>query len=596
MIASVENHSNRRYADYNAYSNMAYNTNKPFSMVYKELRLPTNHYQHQRYAPESLIDYSGGVSLRNMEGSGGVLGDRFHSSVLREDIGVPALSRVDSLRRPTGYGYTGGMNCSSHRDMSCMSGCGDCSCSDSDEEDDRMVGCSKPVAEMAAEMKSMIDKYEAKQPEHMKTTSFSKPKKMTKAEVAEASKHFSSILAKKESGAGVPKYMPSTGEHHEGFSLGAGKRKPSAWIQHVKAFASKHGMKYGDALKSPECKASYKKMKGGFLPLLASVAAPYAIKGAVSGFKALYNKIRGKKKAKAPAPPAKAPVVPPPAPLATPAPSLGSGHSMLPTNINPPPHGISGRGRGKKPSKAFMKALCKHSGKSEAELKDSPELKEAHEKYMELTSGMSGKGVGTSKIIKYVLKGLATMPFNAIKLGIQKLLSKGGEFDDDVNPMLPKSQLFSEKRTKKGGSVLGGPSNDVVNGSKITGGRVVGVVHPKYMKPIGEKYEGATLGAGRKAKKTGSALFKTQAVLPLDVKSGIPPTEAQVEELQKFKEIEGNGKKGGKLKTLLHSSSFSGGAKRKPSAWIQHVKDYASKHGMKYGDALKSAKASYKKA
>ncbi len=38
-----------------------------------------------------------------------------------------------------------------------------------------------------------------------------------------------------------------------------GKRPPSKWILHVKAFCKKTGMKYPDALKSKECKAGYKK-------------------------------------------------------------------------------------------------------------------------------------------------------------------------------------------------------------------------------------------------------------------------------------------------------------------------------------------------
>ena len=41
----------------------------------------------------------------------------------------------------------------------------------------------------------------------------------------------------------------------------------SAWISHVKAFAVQHKMKYGDALKNPECKSSYHSgnRKGGRL-------------------------------------------------------------------------------------------------------------------------------------------------------------------------------------------------------------------------------------------------------------------------------------------------------------------------------------------
>lgn len=34
------------------------------------------------------------------------------------------------------------------------------------------------------------------------------------------------------------------------------------WIEHVKAFADKKGMKYNEALKHPDCKASYKSGAG----------------------------------------------------------------------------------------------------------------------------------------------------------------------------------------------------------------------------------------------------------------------------------------------------------------------------------------------
>jgi hypothetical protein len=33
------------------------------------------------------------------------------------------------------------------------------------------------------------------------------------------------------------------------------------WVMHVKAYARSHGMNYAQAMKSPACKASYKKMK-----------------------------------------------------------------------------------------------------------------------------------------------------------------------------------------------------------------------------------------------------------------------------------------------------------------------------------------------
>ena len=40
----------------------------------------------------------------------------------------------------------------------------------------------------------------------------------------------------------------------------------NAWITHVKQFASKHHLKYGDALKHPQCKTTYHKIKGGMIP------------------------------------------------------------------------------------------------------------------------------------------------------------------------------------------------------------------------------------------------------------------------------------------------------------------------------------------
>lgn len=42
---------------------------------------------------------------------------------------------------------------------------------------------------------------------------------------------------------------------------------PSKWINHVKEYASKNNLKYRDALKDPECSASYKSGKGLEPPL-----------------------------------------------------------------------------------------------------------------------------------------------------------------------------------------------------------------------------------------------------------------------------------------------------------------------------------------
>ena len=49
--------------------------------------------------------------------------------------------------------------------------------------------------------------------------------------------------------------------HQAGHDVKKSKRPYSSWIQHVKTFASKNNMKYGDALKNAQCKSSYHKSK-----------------------------------------------------------------------------------------------------------------------------------------------------------------------------------------------------------------------------------------------------------------------------------------------------------------------------------------------
>jgi hypothetical protein len=55
------------------------------------------------------------------------------------------------------------------------------------------------------------------------------------------------------------KKIPSTFVNTETPKLFGLGKKSSSWIEHVKKFAKKHNMKYPDALKHPDCKASYKK-------------------------------------------------------------------------------------------------------------------------------------------------------------------------------------------------------------------------------------------------------------------------------------------------------------------------------------------------
>ena len=57
---------------------------------------------------------------------------------------------------------------------------------------------------------------------------------------------------------------------------GGAKRAPSKWVMHCKQFAKDHKMKYGEAMKSAECKASYKKMGSGVSEAMAVDPLPQA--------------------------------------------------------------------------------------------------------------------------------------------------------------------------------------------------------------------------------------------------------------------------------------------------------------------------------
>jgi len=54
---------------------------------------------------------------------------------------------------------------------------------------------------------------------------------------------------------------PKKGKGVSGAGVSGGAKKSSSWIEHVKMFAKKHNMKYGDALSDPKCSASYKAKK-----------------------------------------------------------------------------------------------------------------------------------------------------------------------------------------------------------------------------------------------------------------------------------------------------------------------------------------------
>ncbi len=510
MIAKIENRANEDYAEHNAYSNQMYNTNRPFSEVYAEVKLPERPFLA---SAQRLSNHDGGITGVNGEGycGGAYISHQMRHSRLGEDTRRPLFSAESASEAEE-----------SESDEE-QEGAGGCYSDEEEETENRIIGMAEPmkcmpVKELVKEHKGLVKVLEDKSPKHMalmkkeaskqkkELKSYEKklkgegdkrqrspspppPSKMKKTVHKDASNpkppaKTTDELADMMSKTKITK-RPSSG------SGASGGRKPSKWIEFVKKWAVENKMKYGDALRSPKLKADYAKHKTGgfaFLPILASALAPLAVKGV----KSLVNKIRG-----------------------------------------------------------------------------------------------------------------------------------NGE-------------------NKSGGSVMGGPANDPVNRGKITGlgKKKGGKIAPdaNFYPPTGNYHEGASLGAGKKkgcgvegdikelmvaskkgrgkAKKTGASLFLTPSVQPTDVKA-TPTVEDNIANLDEYVPVAGNGKrkrrtkkqmaeakeakeamkeekKGGMLKSEMPGSSFSGGAK-KSSAWIDHVKAYAKKHKVKFGEALKLAGATYKK-
>lgn len=490
MIARNQERTNMRYADMNAYSNEMYNTNMPFSEVYRELRLPVRPVRPQRAL---ISNYAGGITNRNMEGCGGVLMGMMRPAVLSEDVRPVGMGFADILRPPKRMGKG---SCCMHSRCNCMEGG-----MDREEEMKGMEGMEDDDEEEDDELAGIADM-------------------VTRLPVRFAS--------------------PA--------------RRPAS---------------VAPVSPAPRIRSA---------PASAPLPKPQA------------SRNRGaKRKAKAQTP----------TPTPSPSPSPSAMESAFPSS--PPPkdkrmEGPKKNGKGKvvKHSKAkhlkeFIAEMSTKTGRKPAELKkDAEVMKEfeaVHQKFV--GSGMSG----------------GFLPFLA----------------SIALPFLAKKVIGAFSGKKEGGSILGGPANDPVNGKKM-GGRAKNIGEPQgtgtaYMPSTGLHYEGASLGAGvsggavhempkkkgrGKGKKTGSSLFKTSPIVPLDIKSGIPPTEEQIEGISNIVEVPtGLGKKtkkGGMLKGLMPGSSFSGGkAKREPNAWIKHVQAYAKANKVSYKDAITQSRASYKK-
>jgi hypothetical protein len=259
--------------------------------------------------------------------------------------------------------------------------------------------------------------------------------------------------------------------------LGKKKRAPSAWVQHCLAFAKAKGVKYRDALRSAECKSSYKKVGKGVVTLDAPATGP-----AMSDVREVgKGRSGGKREQHQP--------------------------FFLPQEIN------------------------------QNELIGVPMRKPGFAKHPGLYFEGASLGAGKKKRGRPSKKALAA--------------------------------VVEAAPSVVGGAVLGGPINDPVNGAKLGGkGKSGSAEFKKAGTPLAPRLQ-AELGKG---------LYQQKGNVPMTVKDGVPPTEAEVitNGAEKDPMPSGSGKKG-------------------PSKWIAFVKAYAAKHKVKYGEAMKLAKSSYKK-
>ncbi len=634
MIARNQQHTDDEYADYRAYSNQNYLRDGSMGDARGNLRLFPKMVQREYYSP---LDYSGGITHRNMEGDGGPLGRQFNSIALGEDTRRQHnKSAMYSPVRPIGSGSSGGFRYAREDDRHYSSS--EESCSD-DEDLDAMYGGGVPshpqLLKHLAKMKLPHDVHQ---------------------EVIEWLEEMEKSGRGLEGRGGLWDWIKSAAKKVGSFV--ADNIKPIA------KFAMPFIKKIPGVGSAVEAASTAAKM----IPGASNVLGEYGL--GYSGGSEVY----------------------------VPTPERGSHLSDVRSggSLMSFVSGLSDADRERMDQERLHPDLKKKRLEAEKRKKDEEDKKkkaasitvapQLSSSQPFIASGGSiadsikqiGKNVSNSE--KKGREALKREAFN--KAEAEKRQATGGArimMETNENPLIgvPMRKPGYMKSTglhfqgaslgagasggkkrgrprKVGGSVMGGPSNDPVNRGKITGGR-----------------------------KTGSALFKKKGTFPLETKPGEPPTESQIVtngELGQGRRKKGGADKaeptyqaiapqrlrlesrsapkphqqftvepthasreattagpappkpalprdlppkpkkkkspppefsapedvdsgmvesgfgvrrGGKLKTLLPGSSFSGGKKTSP--WIAHCKAYASAHGVSYKQAMKDAKASYKK-
>lgn len=304
MIADEVDRINQNKADYMAYSNQVYMNGNKFVGANDLTKVPEGlkpKYARQR----NPVNTDGGITHKNGEGYS--VGIKFGSK-FGEDMNRNKNAYRPRRLRSCSDSSSGSSSCSCSGSSS-----GSSSDSSSDEEDYTDVPELHKLLEHLADMKldkkthddivSFLDKMESAGKGLKGRGSVWGWIKDKANKVADAGKSAYKFAEEKikpiakiivpllklhpkfaeavNNGKNIASSIPIVGsdakkkleEYGLGKSAGA-KRPPSKWIMHCKQFAADHQIKYGDAMKSPECRASYKKMGSGVSPAMANDPLP----------------------------------------------------------------------------------------------------------------------------------------------------------------------------------------------------------------------------------------------------------------------------------------------------------------------------------
>lgn len=257
MIANNRINTDNTYSNLHAYSNQMYNGRGVFGQGRVSFPDRDGSVVEPTMLSVNPSNYEGGITHRNLEGCGGAMGRTFNHLGMGEDArrlsGPRRLFFVPPFEDKKNSDIRGTGKCESE--------------SESDEEmegdgffDDAWKGIKNVASKLdpadiikyGKEGYDLYNKYKGKGDLSLEIHHKHKGGNMNLDIDPFASPMTQAVMRNNGSTSGPI-----------GMGVSGGKRKASSWIEHVKAFAKAKNMNYRDALRSPECKASYKKKGKG---------------------------------------------------------------------------------------------------------------------------------------------------------------------------------------------------------------------------------------------------------------------------------------------------------------------------------------------